>query len=153
MVSIHAVGMISVAQQAAPSTSSTMSKRADAGGLERAQFEPIRPIVAHEAQAVSPLEKFEAFVLRSFVESMLPDADSSYFGTGTAGEVWRSMLAEQIGNEIAAGGGIGIADTLKPDAPDHRAHSEGGSSRELVSAVQEHSAEVNIAAATKEEIG
>ena len=67
------------------------------------------PLVAHEARKVPPLEQFEGFVLRSFVEEMLPSKASTYFGTGTAGAIWRSMLAEHIGDELARGGGIGIA--------------------------------------------
>lgn len=73
---------------------------------------PIIPLVAHEARAVPPLEQFEGFVLRSFVESMLPSEASSYFGSGTAGAIWRSMMAEEIGNELARGGGIGIASAI-----------------------------------------
>jgi peptidoglycan hydrolase FlgJ len=56
--------------------------------------------------------KFEAFVLQTFVESMLPQNASEVFGKGTAGMIWRSMLAEQIGNEMAKGEGIGIARQL-----------------------------------------
>ncbi|MGP9813352.1 rod-binding protein [Rhodopseudomonas sp. NSM] len=56
--------------------------------------------------------KFEAFVLQMFVESMLPKNADDLFGKGTAGSVWRSMLAEQIGNEMARGNGIGIAKQL-----------------------------------------
>lgn len=95
-----------------------------------AAFEPaIRPLVKHEAREVPPLEQFEGFVLRSFVESMLPSGDSEFFGKGTAGDVWRSMLAEHIGNEIAKGGGIGIADTIagKQGAPvDGRVSASAG---------------------------
>ncbi len=61
---------------------------------------------------LEPLQRFESFVLRSFVESMLPDKNTSFFGTGTAGQIWKSMLAEKIGDEMAASGGIGIADML-----------------------------------------
>lgn len=56
--------------------------------------------------------KFEAFVLQMFVESMLPKDASNVFGKGTAGTVWRSMLAEQISNEMAKGSGVGIAKQL-----------------------------------------
>ncbi len=56
--------------------------------------------------------KFEAFVLQTFVESMLPQNASEIFGKGTAGTIWRSMLAEQISNEMAKGEGIGIAKQL-----------------------------------------
>jgi flagellar protein FlgJ len=56
--------------------------------------------------------KFEAFVLQMFVESMLPKDANDVFGKGTAGTVWRSMLAEQISNEMAKGNGVGIAKQL-----------------------------------------
>jgi peptidoglycan hydrolase FlgJ len=56
--------------------------------------------------------KFEAFVLQMFVESMLPKDATNVFGKGTAGTIWRSMMAEQIGNEMAKGNGVGIAKQL-----------------------------------------
>ncbi|MBF9235640.1 rod-binding protein [Microvirga alba] len=59
-----------------------------------------------------PLEayqKFEAFILQSFIETMLPKDAENTFGKGTAGGVWKSMMAEQIGTQIAKAGGIGIA--------------------------------------------
>ena len=66
---------------------------------------------------LKPLQRFESFVLRSFVENMMPKDNTSFFGSGTAGEIWKSMLAEKIGDEMAAGGGIGIADMLADKAP------------------------------------
>ncbi|MCE7026458.1 rod-binding protein [Jiella avicenniae] len=83
-----------------------------AAGTGNSAQSTIRPLVKHEARDVPPLEQFEGFVLRSFVESMLPSGESEFFGKGTAGDIWRSMLAEEIGNEMAKGGGIGIADTI-----------------------------------------
>ena len=64
---------------------------------------------------LEPLQKFESFVLRTFVEAMLPKKASAVFGEGTAGDIWRSMMAEKIGEEIAAAGGIGIAALLEKD--------------------------------------
>jgi hypothetical protein len=61
--------------------------------------------------------KFEAFILQMFVESMLPKDATDVFGKGTAGTVWRSMLAEQIGNEMAKGNGLGIAKQLAKSRP------------------------------------
>lgn len=57
----------------------------------------------------SPAEKFEAMILGQFVETMLPDDSEAVFGSGTAGEIWKSMLAEQVANQLAASGGVGIA--------------------------------------------
>lgn len=60
---------------------------------------------------------FEAMALTSFVETMLPQNASSVFGSGTAGQIWKSMLAEQIGQQIARAGGVGIAAQLMAAHP------------------------------------
>ncbi len=61
--------------------------------------------------------KFEAFILQTFVETMLPKESEEVFGKGTAGSVWKSMLAEQLGNQLAKGKGIGIAKQLASAHP------------------------------------
>ncbi|EAU41515.1 hypothetical protein FP2506_13819 [Fulvimarina pelagi HTCC2506] len=73
------------------------------------------PRAAHEVDKLSPLQEFESFALRSFVESMLPSEASNFFGSGTAGNIWRSMMAEQIGEQITRAGGIGIAEMVARD--------------------------------------
>jgi hypothetical protein len=57
--------------------------------------------------------RFEAFVLQSFLQSMLPQNASNVYGKGIAGEVWRSMLAERMGEELARSGQVGIARQLE----------------------------------------
>jgi Rod binding domain-containing protein len=52
--------------------------------------------------------KFEAMVLQNFVKNMLPNSETLY-GKGTAGEMWKGMMAEQLGNTLAKGDGVGIA--------------------------------------------
>lgn len=67
----------------------------------------------------TPAQQFEAFVLQTFVESMLPQGASAVFGKGNAGSIWKSMLAEQLGAQLAKAGGIGIArmiDAAHPEA-------------------------------------
>ena len=58
--------------------------------------------------------KFEAMVLQTFVQSMLPPDTESVYGKGMAGEMWQSMLAEHLGSAIASSGGIGIANRILP---------------------------------------
>ncbi len=58
------------------------------------------------------LRKFETMVLQNFVKSMLPSESEGIYGKGTAGEMWRGMLADQLGEAIGKGGGIGIAESL-----------------------------------------
>jgi len=43
---------------------------------------------------------------------MLPDDAQAVFGEGTAGSIWKSFLAEEIGKQIAQAGGIGLADAI-----------------------------------------
>ncbi|MDF0515910.1 rod-binding protein [Bradyrhizobium yuanmingense] len=61
--------------------------------------------------------KFEAFILQTFVEAMLPKESEEVFGKGTAGGVWKSMLAEQLGSQLAKGNGVGIARQLAAAHP------------------------------------
>lgn len=83
---------------------------------------PARVINAPSSSDV--YRKFEAFVLQVFVDTMLPKGAQDIFGKGTAGDVWRSMMAEQLGNQLAQGKGIGIAKQL---ASTHSArHGEAG---------------------------
>ena len=49
-----------------------------------------------------PSAQLEAFVLQTFIQSMLPKNATHVFGKGTAGEVWKSMLAEKLGHESRA---------------------------------------------------
>jgi Rod binding domain-containing protein len=57
--------------------------------------------------------EFEAVTLSTFVEALLPKDARAVFGSGSAGEIWRSMMAEKIAAEVAEAGGIGIADELE----------------------------------------
>ena len=58
------------------------------------------------------LRKFETMVLQNFVKSMMPAESEDIYGKGTAGEMWRGMMADQLGEALAKGGGIGIAESL-----------------------------------------
>lgn len=58
------------------------------------------------------LRKFETMVLQNFVKSMMPTESEQIYGEGTAGEMWRGMMADQLGEAIGKGGGIGIAEAL-----------------------------------------
>lgn len=57
-------------------------------------------------------QRFEAMILQKFIGSMLPQDSEELYGKGTAGEIWKSMMAEQLGMVLAKGGGIGIADRV-----------------------------------------
>src|SRR5271165_2483573 len=55
--------------------------------------------------------EFEATLLNSFVGELLPKG-TSVFGEGSAGDMWRSMLSEQISKQIAKSGALGLSRRL-----------------------------------------
>jgi peptidoglycan hydrolase FlgJ len=76
---------------------------------------PASPPAATAGRAAKPPDAFaqlESFVLQSFIQTMLPKNSQSFFGKGTAGEVWKSMLAEKLGAQIASSNQIGLAKRL-----------------------------------------
>lgn len=64
-----------------------------------------------------PYRKFEGLVLQQFVEAMMPEKSETVYGKGNAGHIWKSMLAEQIGQQIAKAGGVGIAKMMSKAHP------------------------------------
>jgi hypothetical protein len=67
----------------------------------------------HQAKRGNPYEQFEATVLKTLFEMMLPAKAPAVFGSGFAGEVWKSMLADSLANVAAHTGVAGIARTLE----------------------------------------
>ena len=55
------------------------------------------------------LVKFDAMVLGSFVEAMLPTESENVYGGGLAGDMWKSMLAQEIAGALAERGAIQLA--------------------------------------------
>jgi flagellar protein FlgJ len=78
------------------------------------ETEPALPssVAPRMSGPVDPAKKayqgFEALLLQNLVSTMLPK-DSDLFGEGSAGEIWRSMLAEQLGTELSKDIDLGIA--------------------------------------------
>jgi peptidoglycan hydrolase FlgJ len=70
--------------------------------------------------------EFEAMLLNSFVGEMLPKNAGSVFGEGTAGDIWRSMMSEQIARQIARSGALGLSRRLFAT---HAVLSQGESGR------------------------
>jgi peptidoglycan hydrolase FlgJ len=70
---------------------------------------PSPGVSRHDDGKLGTFGKLEAFVLQTYVQSMFPKEASSFFGKGTAGAIWKSMLAEQLANQLAQSGQIGLA--------------------------------------------
>ena len=56
----------------------------------------------------SPYRKFEALLLQTFVQEILPK-DDQLFGDAASADISRSMMAEQLANQLAKSDRIGIA--------------------------------------------
>ena len=77
-----------------------------ADGRARLEATPDAPDAAARVKV-----EFEAMMLNSFVGEMLPK-DASVFGGGAAGDMWRSMLSEQVSRQIAKSGALGLSRRL-----------------------------------------
>jgi flagellar protein FlgJ len=96
--------------QMPPSTSSGPEDALDSGPPAAAA--PRARVTEPKSQVADVYNKLEAFVLQTFIQNMLPKDASSVYGKGTAGDVWKSMLAEKMGGEVAKSGQLGIAKRL-----------------------------------------
>jgi hypothetical protein len=74
------------------------------------------------ARGESPERKaatgLESVLLKSFIDQMLPKDAVAVFGSGVAGDVWKSMLAEKIADQIAKSGALKIGGRLLASHPD-----------------------------------
>ncbi|MBO6718596.1 MAG: rod-binding protein [Rhizobiaceae bacterium] len=73
------------------------------------------PAGAAQAADAEPYRKFESLVLGSFIQTMLPEETDSVYGGGLSGDMWKSILAQHLGDAVAERGGIGIANRLLAD--------------------------------------
>ena len=74
-------------------------------------------VASRDASGQTPeaFQKFEAMVLQTFLQSILPQDAESVYGKGIAGDMWKSFLAQELGQQMAKAGGIGIADRVLGD--------------------------------------
>jgi Rod binding domain-containing protein len=58
-------------------------------------------------------QKFESFVLQTFIQEMMPETAEGVYGSGVAGDFWKSMMSEKIAEQVAERGSVGIADYVR----------------------------------------
>ena len=93
-------------------TANAGSTEAPIAGLANARSALLDVNSAASAKAAKAQVDFEAMLLNGFVNEMMPkDAESAY-GGGMAGDMWKSMLADQMSHQIAKSGQLGIARRL-----------------------------------------
>lgn len=83
------------------------------GGAAQAGFEAALSALGapRPADNLSVGQKFEAATLTSFVDQLLPSEDEAIWG-GSSGRMWRGLFAEHLAQEVARGGGVGIAEMI-----------------------------------------
>ena len=69
----------------------------------------------HQSADAEAYRKFESLVLGGFIQTMLPDETQSVYGGGLSGDMWKSILAQHLGDAVSERGGIGIANRLLAD--------------------------------------
>ncbi len=87
-------------------------------GEAAAAFSLDRSAPARPAEADAggdKFKRFEAMVLQTFIQNMLPKDTEQVYGKGLAGDMWKSQLAERMADAMATRGGIGIAKSLLAD--------------------------------------
>ncbi len=74
------------------------------------------PVMSSHGAVETPAHKaevgLESVYLKQFVEEMLPKDAVDVFGSGVAGDCWKSMMAEKIADEIAESGSLKIGKRL-----------------------------------------
>jgi peptidoglycan hydrolase FlgJ len=85
----------------------TRAMAADSGGGNQGNAIPLAPSTrAIISPAAKTQKAFEAVALQVFISSMLPNDHSGKFSTGSAGNIWKSLLAEKMADKIASTGNL-----------------------------------------------
>jgi flagellar protein FlgJ len=120
-----------------------------AGGM-RDRLASISPEAASDQKASRVQTEFEASILKTFVDAILPKDEADVYGQGTAGDIWKSMLADQIARQIAKSGAFGISKRLFAThalpGHDHSATPRPGSSEPLARLAKRDVAELTLPA-------
>lgn len=70
-----------------------------------------------EAAARDPVGKgLEEVLMRQMLQDVLPKKAASVYGGGTAGDIWRSLFAEQLAHAMSSAGRVGLAGRLVKQA-------------------------------------
>lgn len=85
------------------------SQSAGVNGTDSAR--PLNQARIEGGTELSAPKKFEAMVMSQMVSGIMPK-DSEYFGEGFSGDMWRSMMSEQIAEMMVKSADFGIAEMV-----------------------------------------
>jgi Rod binding domain-containing protein len=79
----------------------------------QAAAQPAAPAIDRNSRAYKAAQDFESVFLGQMVAQMYTGLDAKgTFGGGFAEETYRSLLYQEIGRQMSASGGVGIADAV-----------------------------------------
>lgn len=82
--------------------------------LQTSQIMPRLGRVDSTAKAEKVAQDFEAVFISQMLQPMFKDIEAEEpFGGGQGQEVWKSMMVDEIGKQIAKVGGFGLAASVK----------------------------------------
>ncbi len=113
---------LNIARQRLTAGASSVLSRSGGGDFDPEHGVPASPAVAPGIQgrlssvasksvgrsALTPAQRFEAEMLKTMIEAVLPKEGGAEFGRGPGAGIWRSMLAEGLAEQISKAGGIGL---------------------------------------------
>lgn len=74
--------------------------------------QPSKPTTANPKTAAA-LQEFESILIGEMTNLMFSTVpDDGSLGSGAAGDIYRSMLAQHIGSEVSKRGGLGLTPAL-----------------------------------------
>ena len=89
----------------------------DGGQLALQSSKQIMPRMGHvdsAAKAEKVAQDFEAVFIGQMLQPMFKNIEAEEpFGGGQGDEVWKSMMVDEIGKQMAKAGGIGLASSVK----------------------------------------
>ena len=114
--------VMDVMKAAAPDAAKAAHERLQSMSAPGTASEPFSAHLSAEAGAAQhqpadadAYRKFESLVLGSFIQTMLPEETQSVYGAGLSGDMWKSIMAQHLGEAVSERGGIGIANRLLAD--------------------------------------
>ena len=150
------IGLDILRSPALPGIEPARAERLGRSSAAAAQFEVGGTADAKAADAVgkpatpTSFKRFEAMVLQTFIQNMLPKDGAAVYGKGMAGDLWKSLLAEKVAEVMADRGGIGIADRVLGERYASQAEAKPAMKAAEVSDAQQPDLEMSIAPAVVE---
>ena len=96
------------ASELVTSVEDSFSALVSSGNIKK-DIETIKTDTFKEGASAKAMLKFEAMVVSQLFGTMLKAMPGDSFGAGMSGDIYKSMFADALGEQIAKHGGLGIA--------------------------------------------